>query len=124
MKLICSENKYRKAASVAAGVAVGAANGLFGGGGGMIAVPALALAGARGKKAHATAVAVIAPLSVISGAVYLANGAVPMSVALPACIGIFLGGIAGALLLKKANSVWLTRLFYVLMIAAGIKSAL
>ena len=37
------------------GVAVGAANGLFGGGGGMLAVPLLTKTGYEEKTAHATA---------------------------------------------------------------------
>lgn len=124
MEILTIKRKYGGIFSAAAGVAVGAANGLFGGGGGMIAVPALTLAGVPAKKAHATAVAIIAPLAAISGAVYLAKGAVSPSVLLPACAGIIVGGIAGSLLLKKTSSSRLSALFYALMIAAGLKLSL
>ena len=106
------------------GIAVGAANGLFGGGGGMIAVPALTASGASEKKAHATAVAVILPLSLISAAVYLAKGTLSWEAALPSCLGIVAGGVIGSLLLKKIDPSLLTKVFYVLMIAAGRKLAL
>lgn len=124
MELLTSKRKNRPLLSAIFGVAVGAANGLFGGGGGMIAVPALTLTGVPSKKAHATAIAIILPLSLISGAVYLAKGAADPSVILPSCAGVFVGGIVGALLLKKINSRGLSLLFYTLMIAAGLKLSL
>lgn len=124
MELLTSKRKNRPLLSAIFGVAVGAANGLFGGGGGMIAVPALTLTGVPSKKAHATAIAIILPLSLISGAVYLAKGAADPSVILPSCAGVVVGGIAGALLLKKINSRGLSLLFYALMIAAGLKLSL
>ena len=124
MELLTSKRKNRPLLSAIFGVAVGAANGLFGGGGGMIAVPALTLTGVPSKKAHATAIAIILPLSLISGAVYLAKGAADPSVILPSCAGVIVGGIVGALLLKKINSRGLSLLFYALMIAAGLKLSL
>lgn len=124
MEILTSKRKNRPLLSAIFGVAVGAANGLFGGGGGMIAVPALTLTGVPSKKAHATAIAIILPLSLISGAVYLAKGAADLSVILPSCAGVFVGGIVGALLLKKINSRGLSLLFYALMIAAGLKLSL
>lgn len=124
MEILTSKRKNRPLLSAIFGVAVGAANGLFGGGGGMIAVPAMTLTGVPSKKAHATAIAIILPLSLISGAVYLAKGAADPSVILPSCAGVFVGGIVGALLLKKINSRGLSLLFYALMIAAGLKLSL
>lgn len=124
MEILTSKRKNRPLLSAIFGVAVGAANGLFGGGGGMIAVPALTLTGVPSKKAHATAIAIILPLSLISGAVYLSKGAADPSVILPSCAGVVVGGIAGALLLKKINSRGLSLLFYALMIAAGLKLSL
>ena len=65
-------------ACLAGGAAVGAANGLLGGGGGMLAVPILEKAGLEERCAHATAIAVIAPASLVSGIVYLCSGLVEM----------------------------------------------
>ena len=124
MEISTSKRRTRPLLSAIFGVAVGAANGLFGGGGGMIAVPALTLTGVPSKKAHATAIAIILPLSLISGAVYLAKGAADPSVILPSCAGVIAGGIAGAMLLKKIDSRGLSLLFYALMIVAGLKLSL
>lgn len=124
MQVVAKYRRSVKVFSVLAGIAVGIVGGLFGGGGGMIAVPALTLSRVEPKKAHATAVAVILPLTLISGAIYFAKGAAPIQVALPSCAGIIAGGVLGALLLKKINSTLLTHIFYVLMIAAGLKLAL
>ena len=48
------------------GVAVGLVNGVFGAGGGMLAVPLLKKSGLDQKQSHANAVAVILPITVIS----------------------------------------------------------
>ena len=48
-----------KAGALAGGALIGAANGLLGGGGGMIAVPVLRAGGLPARRAHATAIAVM-----------------------------------------------------------------
>ncbi|MDR1906600.1 MAG: TSUP family transporter [Clostridiales bacterium] len=106
---------------IVGGAATGFVNGFFGGGGGMIAVPILiSLLGTEKKKAHATAIAVILPLSVLSGAIYLLKGTSDIPLLLSAGGGIFLGGILGASLLKKLSNDKLETLFYCLMILSGV----
>lgn len=83
-------------ADAVCGAAVGAANGLFGGGGGMIAVPLLKKNGLSEKRAHATAIAVILPVSLLSFLLYLFRSAFDFFVALPTAIGGFFGGMLGA----------------------------
>ena len=62
----------------------GLMNGLFGSGGGLFLVPLLtAWAGMEQKKAFATSVAVILPLSLVSAAIYFWKGALDFSAALP-----------------------------------------
>ena len=73
------------------------------------------------KKAHATAIALILPLCAVSALVYALNGAGEYMGDLPAAAGVFVGGIAGALLLKKASPDLLRELFYGVMMFAGIK---
>ncbi len=54
------------------GIVTGFINGLFGSGGGTIAVPAFQkLLGIEPHKSHATVIALILPLSIISAFVYL-----------------------------------------------------
>lgn len=116
--------KNMRTTYLAGGAAVGAANGLFGGGGGMIAVPVLKAAGREARSAHATAIAVILPASVLSGAVYLFYGLVPLSVLIPVALGVSLGGLLGAKLLARVTSRCATFVFAVLMLAAGIRMLL
>lgn len=104
------------------GVITGFLNGLFGGGGGMIAVPSfMLLIGIEPKKAHATAIALILPVTVISAAVYIFKGYFDISLDLPVTIGVIGGGVIGALLLKKASNDFLIKLFAAVMLAAGVK---
>ncbi len=105
----------------AAGAAVGAANGLLGSGGGMIAVPMLEKSGCDPKSAHATSIAVTLPLSVISGLVYLSKGAVELGGAVKYIPGGLAGAVIGAKLLKKLSNVAVKRLFAAAMIAFGIR---
>ena len=58
-----NEIKTQNAKKLLCGTAVGAANSLFGGGGGMLAVPLLCATGYAEKQAHATAILVILPVS-------------------------------------------------------------
>ncbi len=105
-------------------MAAGALNGLFGGGGGMVAVPILKAAGRDVKSAHATAIAVILPASLLSAAVYLFFGLVPFRILLPVALGVSLGGLAGAKLLPRFSSRALTFAFAAFMLAAGIRMML
>ncbi len=104
---------------LAAGALTGAANGLFGGGGGMIAVPFLQRAGYPALRAHATAIAVVAPASLVSGAVYAFFGSVPIALLLPVALGGLLGGAVGAKLLRRASPRAVGLLFAAFMLLAG-----
>lgn len=105
-----------------ASLAVGAVNGLFGAGGGMLAVPVLTyICGLDEKSAHATAIAVILPLCVVGSIVYAVKGSYSVDVILPTAIGVTIGGIIGAKLLKKMSANALSFLFYTLMAFAGFK---
>lgn len=101
---------------------IGCVNGFFGGGGGMLCVPFLEkAAGLPTKKAHATAIAVIAPITLFSACVYLFKGAAPFPQLWYSVGGVTAGGIAGALLLKKLPSWLVGGVFALMMMAAGIK---
>ena len=101
---------------VLAGAVSGAVNGLFGGGGGMIVVPFLKyLLKYDTEKAHATTIAVILPLSLISGAFYTAFGAVEWQAALFVTLGVIGGGVIGAFLLKKLKAEIITVIFSLTM---------
>ena len=107
---------------IAAGAVAGFVNGLFGGGGGMIIVPCLKyVLKYRTNSAHATAIAIILPLSVLSGLFYTAFGDFVWEAVSFTSLGVAAGGVLGALLLKKLTSKPITLIFSVVMAIAGIK---
>ena len=101
------------------GVAVGLANSLFGGGGGMLAVPLLETSGYQEKTAHATAILVILPVSLFSFLLYSFRGLSNFSVLIPTAIGVTVGGFLGAKLLGKMPTKKVNLLFAVLQALAG-----
>ena len=104
------------------GVAAGVANGLFGSGGGTIAVPAMVfLLGEEDHKAHATALLIILPLTLVSTYFYLSNNYVDWNITWKAMVGGVMGGAIGALLLNKCPSALLRKKFGALMIIAAFK---
>lgn len=113
---------FRMACAAFLAVAAGAANALFGGGGGMLIVPALnKCMELEERMAHATAIAVMAPLSLLSVIFLSAKGIGDLSLALWAGLGASIGGALGSLLLKRIPKKLLSVLFYGVMIYAGIK---
>lgn len=111
----------KKGLRTALGLAVGFLNGLFGSGGGVVAVPLLQKAGLRPKTAHATSVAVICALSILSAALYLKRGHVQLSDALPYLPGGLIGAAIGALLLKRIPNSLLRRIFGALLLLSAVK---
>ena len=109
-----------KITQITSGILVGIANGLFGGGGGMLAVPLLERTGLCEKQAHATAILVILPVSLLSFILYAAKGYCHFSVLIPTAIGVVFGGMLGAKSLKKLPTRTVNILFAFLQLAAGI----
>ena len=106
------------------GILIGAVNGLFGAGGGIIAVPILKKAGLEAKQSHANAVAVILPVSILSGVLYLVNGKVQFSDVSPYILWGLIGSVLGTFVLKKISPLWLRRIFGFFVIYAGIRMIL
>lgn len=101
---------------------VGCLNGFFGGGGGMLVVPILTmLCGLEQKKAHTTAIAIILPLSLVSGIAYVVNGYYDLMPTIYVGIGAIAGGLVGVFALQKLSNKWISIIFYAIMLAAGIK---
>jgi hypothetical protein len=107
---------------IVCGLFIGFTNGFFGGGGGLICVPVLTRAlKLKQKSAHATAILIILPLSLISSLVYLRAGAFQIDAGLSAAAGVIAGGVLGALLLKKLSNKAAGIIFAFIMIAAGVR---
>lgn len=101
---------------------IGLINGFFGGGGGMICVPILQkVLHLESKKAHATAIAVIFPLSLVSAFIYVINGSIKTLPLITVGLGVVLGGLLGAFALKILPPKVVQILFAILMFVGGIK---
>ena len=103
------------------GALVGIANGLFGSGGGIVAVPMLKYDKTEVKKAHATSIAITLPLSIISSFVYFSKGSIDIVYALKFIPFGIAGVFIGSKLMMKLSGITLKRIFGVVMIAFGIR---
>mgnify|MGYP002617031686 CR=1 FL=1 len=83
------------------GLICGFLNGLFGSGGGTVAVPAFEKNGTEPKKAHASSVALIFVLSLVTAVIYLINGKLDFGTALEYIPYGLIGAILGSFLLGK-----------------------
>jgi uncharacterized membrane protein YfcA len=113
----------KNAKRVVCGALVGLANGLFGGGGGMIAVPLLQKVGLSEREAHATAILLILPVCFLSFVVYALKGLYSLPIIIPTAIGVTAGGFLGAKLLGKIGGKTVTGVFSALQILAGVYMA-
>ena len=111
----------KKTINVLLGILTGAVNILIGSCGGIVAVEALKLRETDQTKSHATAIAVILPLTVISAAGYLLKGQVKLSDCYIYIIPGLVGSIIGALLLPKIPKKILSKVFSIFIIYAGIR---
>ena len=112
----------KKAGAGAMGILAGAINLLFGGGGGILAVPGLQkMLDVEERQSHASAVAVMFPLSLLSLILLTMKGVHNVRIAVPIGIGALVGGCIGGVLLRKIPKTLLSLLFYGLMIYAGIR---
>lgn len=104
------------------GLVAGLFNGLFGSGGGIIVVPAMIhLLHVEEHDAHATAIAVILPLSILSILVYFKNNYFDWNMVWKVGMGSVVGAGIGAFLLPRIPVEMLGKIFAVFMILAGLR---
>ena len=107
---------------ILSGAVIGFLNGFFGGGGGMVCVPILQrVLSLSSKESHATAIAVIFPLSYISASVYVFNRVIESVPFLTIALGVVVGGILGAYVLKFMPPKAVRIIFALLMLAGGVR---
>ena len=104
-----------------AGSLIGAINGFFGGGGGIVAVAIMKKYGIEAKKAHASSVACMLLLCIVSGAVYFFKKEVAFVDVLPFIPGGLAGAFFGTKLLKKVKNGKLELVFALILIFMGVK---
>lgn len=119
---IKKSNKLKFVSVSIASSAVGLVNGLLGAGGGSLVVP-LYQSGMElpAKKAHATAIATMLPSCIVSGIIYLLGRQFDYVSGAVVSVGVIAGGVLGSLLLKVIKNDFLSLVFYLIMIYAGIK---
>ncbi len=93
------------------GLAAGFLNGLFGSGGGIIAVPLFRKSGLSVKESHATALFMMFCLSLVSAALYLYEGRLSFEDAAIFIPGGIIGAAAASLLFRRMNPTLLRKIF-------------
>ena len=105
-----------------AGLLAGLVNGIFGGAGGMVLIPALQkLTDIREDALFPMSVSVMLPVCLLS--LWLASRAAPLpwADALPYLLGSAAGGVLVDLLGRRIPTVWLHRFFGILILWGGIR---
>lgn len=106
--------------NIVLGIVVGFCNGMFGSGGGSVLVPALEkFLNFEKHKAHATAIFIILPISIVSTFIYLNNIQTNFLQISLIIAGGLIGGYLGAKLLKKIPTRALHIIFGSFMILAS-----
>lgn len=93
------------------GILSGFLNGLFGSGGGIIAVPLFKKSGFSVKEAHATALLMMFCLSAVSAGLYLYEGRLSFGDAAGFLPGGIIGAVLASVFFKKMNPALLRKIF-------------
>ena len=101
------------------GTVIGAVNGFFGAGGGLVCIPILMKLKLERKEAHANAVAVILPITIASATLYALKGRVDIIDSLIYLPGGVIGAVIGTYIMKKISPKLIKKLFSLFMIWAG-----
>lgn len=101
------------------GFLAGILNGLLGAGGGMVIVPMLEKNGLKPVNAHATSIAIIVPLCILSATLYLLGSSLSLFDALPFLPSGFAGALLGSMLLPHIPAKMLRRIFGAFMLYAS-----
>ncbi len=103
------------------GFFIGLINSLLGACGGILTVAALKKSGTTVQKAHANAIAVILPITIVSSIYYIFKGYVTLQESLIFLPGGLLGAITGGIILPKIPDKILKKVFAIFVIWAGIR---
>lgn len=117
-----ADSKKAQLGAAAAGLAAGIVNGIFGGAGGMVLIPALQwLTDVEEDALFPMSVSVMLPVCVLSLVLSAGVSALPWAEAMPYLIGSVLGGLCVGWLGRKIPTVWLHRFFGIMILWGGIR---
>jgi len=102
------------------GIIIGFLNGLLGAGGGLVLLLFLRRS-LDAHKAHATAVAVMLPLSVLSTFIYIGKTEISWAMALWLALGGMAGGYLGARVLKRIQPKHLSKILGAVLVISAIR---
>lgn len=106
----------------AIGMISGLINGILGAGGGTVIVPSLQrFLKVPPHKAHATAISIILPITMVSSYFYSRQGLLDKKTTLVIALSGMAGGFTGAKFLKKLSGKTIKIVFAVSMIIAGVR---
>ena len=120
LKKVEPEKPQDKKQVVAAGIVSGFLNGLFGSGGGVLAVMFLRKIIGDERKAHASATLMILIMSIVSFVLYACGGSVDFKQGFAFMPGGVLGAVAGAVFLKNIKGDVLRRVFGAVIAVSGV----
>ena len=108
--------------SAVAGFAAGCVNGIFGAAGGMVLIPALAIFGKiPQEQLFPMSVSVMLPVCILTLLLSSPVGSLPWSASLPYLIGGGLGGLAAGIWGHRTPTLWLHRIFGIMILWGGIR---
>ena len=114
--------KFKFLGAAAAGALAGLVNGIFGGAGGMVLIPALRLLSPVQEDAlFPISVTVMLPVCVLSLFFSSRCEPLPWSAAMPYLLGSALGGVLVGKCGQRIPALWLHRIFGVMILWGGIR---
>ena len=114
--------KFEFLGAAAAGALAGIVNGIFGGAGGMVLIPALGLwTDLQQDAVFPMSVSVMLPVCLLSLFLASRSGPLPWSEALPYLLGSTAGGVLAGLLGRRIPVLWLHRIFGAMLLWGGIR---
>lgn len=117
-----SDTTKNQLGAAAAGLAAGTVNGIFGGAGGMVLIPALQLlTDVEEDSLFPMSVSVMLPVCILSLAISAGHSALPWADAFPYLVGSVIGGGLVGWLGRKIPTVWLHRFLGVMILWGGIR---